>query len=172
MTALTTDRLTLRAPVPADEAPVVAYYTSDYRAEHARRLTRDEAQHRFRDVVLAHWQTRGYGRYIVSFTGADRPLGLVGPHFPGDYPEPEIAWHIFAPDLQGKGVAYEAAMASRAHAFAALGWTGAVSYILPSNARSQALARRMGAVADPDAPWPASIGPHVAWRHPAPEARP
>ena len=58
-------------------------------------------------------------------------------------------------------------MAARAHAYGALGWTTAVSYIDPQNARSIRVAERMGAKLDPDAV-PMDPG-DLVYRHPAPE---
>ena len=53
---------------------------------------------------------------------------------------------------------------------APLGWTTAVSYIDRDNARSIALARRIGCTEDPDAV--ASDPEDFVFRHPAPGAWP
>ena len=61
-----------------------------------------------------------------------------------------------------------AAEAARTHVFETLGWDTAVSYIDPQNARSIALAERLGAVRDDSA-----ARPHpddLVYRHPKPEA--
>jgi RimJ/RimL family protein N-acetyltransferase len=57
----------------------------------------------------------------------------------------------------------------RAHAFRDLGWTTAVSYIDPDNARSIALAERLGAVRDRGARQPVFDKPCLVYRH-SPEA--
>ena len=69
---------------------------------------------------------------------------MAGPWFPEGWPEPEIGWSIWDAAAEGKGVAHEAATAARAWAYDALGWTTAISLIVDGNARSEALARRMG----------------------------
>lgn len=72
---------------------------------------------------------------------------------------------------RGQGLAAEAAGAARAHAFGALGWTTAVSYVDPGNARSIALAERMGAIRDDAAPVPHSDRPCLVYRHSAAHAK-
>jgi RimJ/RimL family protein N-acetyltransferase len=87
------------------------------------------------------------------------------------WPEKEIGWSVWAPEAEGKGLAFEAAQAARAWAYGTLGWTTAVSYIDPANARSIALARRLGATRDPEAPLIDGYTPEntLVFRHPAPE---
>ncbi|MEY4982233.1 MAG: hypothetical protein RIR62_499, partial [Pseudomonadota bacterium] len=94
---------------------------------------------------------------------------MTGPWFPETWPEREIGWSVWNPAAEGKGFAFEAAGAARDFAYRALGWTTAVSYVAAGNARSRALALRLGAVVDADAP---SIGepPCLVFRHPAPDS--
>jgi RimJ/RimL family protein N-acetyltransferase len=93
---------------------------------------------------------------------------MAGPWYPADWSEPELGWTLWSAAHEGKGYAHEAAVAARAHAYSVLGWTTAVSYIDPDNARSIALAERLGATLDPDA---AHHNPaDLVYRHPAPEA--
>ena len=100
------------------------------------------------------------------------PLGVTGTHYPEGWTEPELGWSIWDPATEGKGVAFEATTAARAHAYDTLGWTTAISYIDPDNARSIALAKRLGAVHEPDARLPDRDGWEgtLVFRHPAPEA--
>lgn len=114
--------------------------------------------------IVGHWLLRGYGRFIVADKNTDEPLGVVGPYFPVDWPEPEIAWSVFA-NAEGKGVAYEAALASRRFAFETLGWKTAVSIVSKGNTRSSALAKRLGCTQEADFEHP-EIGPMECWRHP------
>ena len=65
-------------------------------------------------------------------------------------------------------MAAEAARAVLAHVFGTLGWTTAVSYISPQNARSIALAERLGAVRDAGAAGPAESD--LVFRHSPPGA--
>ena len=87
--------------------------------------------------------------------------------FPADWPETEIGWIMFEGG-EGKGYAFEAAEAARTHVFETLGWDTAVSYIDPHNARSIALAERLGAVRDDSAERPHPDD--LVYRHPKPEA--
>ena len=68
--------------------------------------------------------------------------------------EPEFGWSAWSPETEGKGIVREAAAAARDWAWDNLGWTTAVSYIDQDNARSIALAERLGAVHDPDGAHP------------------
>jgi len=170
---LTTERLVLRAPRPEDCAAYVAFYTSARRRATRPPETGDEPQAalmgRFAGV-MAHWRDKGFGRYIVEIAGIDAPAGLIGPHQPQGYPEPEIAWHLWHDAVEGHGLAYEAAEAARGAAYRGLGWSTAVSYIRPFNARSRRLAERLGATRDPAAEGAAGLPEHETYRHPGPEA--
>ncbi len=95
-------------------------------------------------------------------------LGQVGPFFPDDWPEPEIAWTVYD-GAEGRGIALEAARAALAHAFRDLGWTTAISMIDPANTRSVALAQRLGARIDGVFPHP-TYGTMNIWRHATPGA--
>ncbi|MEM9972848.1 MAG: GNAT family N-acetyltransferase [Pseudomonadota bacterium] len=170
---LETERLTLRAPQPGDYPVWEAFYGSP-RAQYIGGPGGVREAWRGFCHVAGMWVLRGYGSFILCAKGTDIPLGMVGPWHPADWPEREIGWTIWAPDAEGKGYAYEAALASRAYAYDVLGWDTAVSYIDGRNARSIALAERMGALRDPAASCP----PHAAknpdiedlvYRHPAPE---
>ena len=117
--------------------------------------------------IIGHWHLRGYGRFMVADKATDTPLGVIGPFFPPDWPEPEIAWSVFAA-AEGRGIALEAARAARAFAYDTLGWTTAISMITDGNDRSSKLAERMGCVREADYVHP-EIGAMQVWRHPAPE---
>jgi RimJ/RimL family protein N-acetyltransferase len=112
---------------------------------------------------------RGYGLFIIEAKGDPTPLGMCGPWHPIDWPEPELAWSIWSPAAEGRGIMFEAVTAARSHAFGPLGWDTAVSYIDPANARSIALAERLGAVRDAAAP---RLDPaDLVYRHPNPAVR-
>lgn len=118
--------------------------------------------------MTGHWVHRGYGVFVICDKTTGEPLGTTGPWFPEGWPEPEIAWTIWAPDAEGKGYAFEAATAARAYAYGVLGWPTAISLIDPANTRSAALARRMGCT--PDGIFShAQYGETNIWRHPGPD---
>jgi RimJ/RimL family protein N-acetyltransferase len=161
---LVTNRLTLRRPAVRDLDGFVAFMRSQ-RARYAGGVRNADDAWREFCIDYAHWDVRGYGSYMVTLTGDDTALGIVGPYFPAGWPEPEIAWLLW-PEAEGRGIAYEAALASRAEAQARLGWTRPVSYIHEDNARSIRLAERLGAVIDPGAA--TDDNDTRVYRHPAP----
>ncbi|MFG5383747.1 MULTISPECIES: GNAT family N-acetyltransferase [unclassified Yoonia] len=162
---LQTERLTLRAPCWDDFDAYAAFRASDRAKLLGGPYTRAQAFDQLAEII-GHWTLRGYGRWMVADRETDQPLGIVGLFYPEDWPEPEIAWSVFEAG-EGRGIAYEAAMASRAYAYDTLGWTTAVSLIDPSNTRSVALARRMGCMDGETYDHPTYGTLHI-WRHPAP----
>jgi RimJ/RimL family protein N-acetyltransferase len=160
-----TARLRLRAPMAADFEAYAAFRQSERTRILGGPNARDEAFHMF-CALVGHWHVRGYGRWMVADRETDAPLGIVGVYYPDDWPEPEIGWSLFDA-AEGKGVAFEAAMASRAYAYDVLGWTRIVSFVVPHNTRSAALARRMGCVVEGQYAHP-FYGPMDIWLHQAP----
>ena len=167
---LYTERLTLRAPGPQDW-PAFRDFFSSPRSSFLRDDTPTTEARSWRAFchVVGSWVARGYGSFIFTSQDSDAALGLTGPWHPIDWPEQELGWTVWAAQAEGKGIAFEAASAARTHAFRDLGWKTAVSYINPDNARSIALAERLGAVRDRDAAFPGD-GPCLVFRHPAPGA--
>ncbi|MBS0125813.1 GNAT family N-acetyltransferase [Thetidibacter halocola] len=165
---LTTDRLILRAPVMEDAAPLAAYLQGPRSATVGGPFPAGEAFDRL-CALLGHWNLRGYGRWIVADRDSNAALGIVGPYFPMDWPEPEIAWTVFDA-AEGRGIAHEAALAARDYARAELGWHHPMSAISPSNTRSAALARRLGCTPEGDFTHPV-YGRLDIWRHPEQEVR-
>ncbi|HMO06722.1 MAG TPA: GNAT family N-acetyltransferase [Paracoccaceae bacterium] len=169
---LETARLTLRAPQASDWPAWLSFAMSD-RASFIRPAEFDEGKAwRAFGHVIGMWVLRGYGSFVFHETGQpDVPLGLTGPWHPVDWPETEIGWTVWRPEAEGRGLAFEAATAARAHAFGVLRWTTAVSYIDPQNVRSIALAERLGAVRDAGAAHPHPDEPCLVYRHPHPGAQ-
>ncbi|WP_342076540.1 GNAT family N-acetyltransferase [Yoonia sp. SS1-5] len=164
---LQTDRLTLRAPC-ADDFEAYAAFRGSARAKPlGGPFTRAQAFTQLAEII-GHWTLRGYGRWIIADRVDDKPLGVVGLFYPEDWPEPEIAWSVFAQG-EGRGLAYEAACAARHYAYDTLGWTTAITLVDPSNTRSVALAKRMGCQPDGVYDHPTYGAMHL-WRHPGPGA--
>lgn len=170
---LVTERLTLRAPAPQDADAFVAYYQTDRSRFTGGPMAPRMAWHFF-GTEIGHWAIHGFGMFTVTRTGDDTPLGIVGHWYPLGWPEREVGWVLFD-GAEGRGIAHEAARACIDHAYAALGWDSVVSYIDPANARSIALAERLGATLDENATPPVPIrkdpeAPEsLVYRHPAPE---
>jgi len=162
---LETDRLRLRAPRASDLSAYTAFRTSD-RARHVGGpFTVAQAEQQLH-AIAGQWLILGYGRWIVADRQTDAPLGIVGLFFPVHWPEPELAWSLFA-DAEGRGIAFEAAQAARTHAYGTLGMTTLISCVSPENARSLALVRRMGATPEGRFDHPDHGTLHI-WRHPGP----
>lgn len=155
-----TARLHLRRPEDGDWPAYRAYRLS---ARSTSPMSEGEAWTHFA-AFFGHWTLRGFGRLVAVLRATGQPIGHFGPFFPAGHPERELTWTLWDAGLEGQGLAFEGALAARDHAFGALGWTTAVSYIDPANTRSQALAARLGAVRDPAAPNPYGDATQV-WRH-------
>ena len=164
---LETERLRLRAPQGGDWPHWRAFHESDRAAMVGGGPNQPAGQSwRAFGHVIGHWAMRGFGMFIVTRKDDPTPLGLIGPWFPDGWPEREIGWSIWSADIEGTGIAREAATAARSHAFDTLGWDSAVSYIRADNVRSIALAQRLGAARDTDAQAPGAIADCHVYRHP------
>jgi RimJ/RimL family protein N-acetyltransferase len=162
-----TERLALRAPCAEDWTAWVRFMGSE-RARHVGGPADGEVAWRAFAVVIGHWTLRGFGSFVFTLRDTGEAIGLTGPWYPHGWPEHEIGWTVWTPEAEGRGYAHEAALAAREHAYRALGWTTAVSYIDRRNARSIALARRLGATEDPYAR--RKDADDLVFRHPGPEA--
>ena len=163
---LHTEHLTLRGPTAADFEAYAAFRGSDRARILGGPFSRAQAFDQLCSII-GHWQLRGYGRWLVADKTTDAPLGIVGLFYPEGWPEPEIAWSLFAA-AEGRGIAFEAARAARRYAYDTLGWTTAISLIDPANTRSVALAKRLGCT-DGETFQHETLGLMHIWRHPGPE---
>ena len=139
-----TERLVMRRPVEADvdgllplfDAEVVRYLDGQVPA-------RDDM---WRAVAtwIGHWELRGYGMttWIERDTGTI--VGRGGLWFPDGWPQLEVGWTV-GRAWWGRGYASEAGAAALALAWRHLDPPWVCSVIHPDNARSQAVARRLGA---------------------------
>lgn len=136
-----TDRLRLRLPKASDVDAHIAFRASDRSVGVGGPYDEYSSFHHL-EGIIGQWQLRGYGRWMVADKATDDPFGIVGIYHPLDWPEPEIGWSLYEAG-EGKGIAFEAATATRDYAYDTLGWTRIVSLIMPDNARSIRLAERM-----------------------------
>ncbi|MEO0937849.1 MAG: GNAT family N-acetyltransferase [Pseudomonadota bacterium] len=163
---LTTDRLILRAPGPQDIGPFAAFYETEA-AKFVGGPQSPADSWRYLAQVIGHWTMRGFGRWMVTTHDDDTAIGLVGLHYPMNWPEPEVGWYIW--EGTGKGYASEAGRAARGYAYGTLGWTTVISMIAPGNDASIRVAAAMGAVREADWALP-EREPIMVYRHPGPEA--
>ncbi|MEO0911829.1 MAG: GNAT family N-acetyltransferase [Pseudomonadota bacterium] len=166
---LETARLTLRKP-QASDIPAWTEFFCTPRARFIGGGAEGDAGKAWRAFAafIGHWDIHGFGIYTYCDKATGQPLGGCGIWFPGNWPERELGWTVWSPAHEGQGYVAEAARAVLSHLFHDLGWQTTVSYIDPANARSIALAERLGAVLDENAERPDPED--LVYRHPKPEA--
>ncbi|MCF2903940.1 GNAT family N-acetyltransferase [Octadecabacter sp. CECT 8868] len=144
---LTSERLTLRGPERSDLPAFTRFMTSaPSLAAQGETGTAQQAWFGF-IAGIGHWQWHGFGFFIVVDKATDEPVGRVGLLKHVDWPDVELAWHLFE-GAEGKGFATEAATAVKTWAYGDLGLDRLYSYIDCDNSRSQAVAKRLGASTD------------------------
>lgn len=148
---LDTGRLTLRAPVRADFDAYAAMLADPRTAFMGGPYTRRGAWDLFCNMI-ANWHLSGFGGWLID-AGDGQVVGEISIWYPAHYPEPELGWTL-TQEAEGKGYAHDAARAALNWYWSQSNAESIVSYIHPKNARSEALARRLGATPDPAAPLP------------------
>lgn len=145
-----TDRLLLREPILDDWPGFAELMVSDRAKYMGGPFSLCSAWGIFCQGI-ALWPLFGIGNLSIVLRESNQCLGQIeinqGPRFP----EPELGWQLNA-EAEGKGFAFEAAVAMREWAFFDRDLTTLVSYIDPDNARSIRLAERLGATIDENAP--------------------
>ena len=165
---LETPRLVLRRPEARDLAVWLAFYHSDRAVFIGGGPAAEEGRGwRAFAALIGHWTLQGCGVFVLELKESGRTIGQAGPWFPQGWPERELSWSVWDAAFEGKGLMAEAVTEIRRHVFAELGWPTAVSYIDPANARSVALAERLGCTLDPAARSPGE-GLARVYRHPRP----
>ena len=138
-----TERLTLREPRITDLDDFATFF-----ADERTRFVGGPADrvHTWQAILKmsGQWQIRGYGVWVAARRTTGEPVGFAGIVHHIDWPEPELGYSIFA-DWEGRGYAFEAALAARAAAAEHFGFTAPISLIDPENTRSIRLAERLGA---------------------------
>ena len=162
---LETERLILRAPHMKDLDAMVQFFASPRSQSAGGPLDRGQV---WRALLRSagHWHLRGYGLWHAIDKSSATMCGYCGFIEHIEWPEAELAWGVYD-GYEGKGIAYEAAVAARA-AGPALGVPQPISLIDPQNTRSRRLAERLGAVVENETQL---LGETVLiYRHPKPEA--
>lgn len=162
-----TQRFLLREYRQSDFEEFSDFYSTERSRFIGGPLTREMAW-RGLATHLGHWALRGYGFWAVEEKATGAFCGHVGLWHPEGWYEPEVGW-VMMDHAEGRGVAYETAVAARAYAYGTLGWPTAVSMIDPANTRSIRLAERLGC--DFEGMFEhCRLGPMQIWRHPLPTA--
>ena len=143
---LETERLILRPPIADDFEDFVGFAaeeeTNRYLGGHTK--SRSEAWRFFTNLVGA-WVVDGFAMFSVIERDTGRWVGRLGPWNPPDWPGTEVGWGVRL-EFAGRGYAHEGAVAAMDFAVDRLGWTDVIHTIDPDNARSIALARRLGSI--------------------------
>ena len=162
MPTLKTKRLTLREPTVDDWPKYAELMASDRSIYMGGPFSKNGAWGLFCSDI-AQWSLMGHGALMIDDTKSGECLGQVGINHGPLFPEHELGWLIY-PAAEGRGYAFEAAIALKQWAFRELKLKTLVSYIDPLNVRSCNLAERLGAELDPKAPRPDVTD--LVYRHP------
>lgn len=165
---LETERLILRGPQTPDAEPLIAFLQDPVRSEGFGGFTKRADAWRWFALNVGHWHIHGYGYLTVEDKATGTPAGICGIWNPEGWPEPELGWVVFN-GFEGKGIAFEAAQVARMWAYEGLGFTTLTSNIVPSNTRSIALAKRLGATFEREYD-NVQMGLDHLYRHPGPDA--
>lgn len=164
--SLETDHLILRGPEARDFDAYAAFLTDPVRAA-GFGVEKDRPKAwRWFALNIGHWALHGYGYFTMEWKGTGQPCGLTGIWNPEGWPEPELGWVVFD-GFEGRGIAFEGAARARRWAYEELGFTTLTSNIVPGNARSVALAERLGAVYERSYD-NVEMGEDMLYRHPSP----
>lgn len=147
---LRTERLTLRRPRVEDFPAYAALMASPRSAGMGGPFDTRAAWGLFCHDA-ACWALFGHGALMIDITASGECVGQVGINAGPLFPEKELGWMLYD-GHEGQGFASEAAAAMLDWAFAELKLTTLVSYCDPRNARSIAVAERLGASRDEAAP--------------------
>ncbi|SFC50951.1 GNAT family N-acetyltransferase [Tropicimonas isoalkanivorans] len=164
---LLTSRLVLRAP-RVEDFPAFADFLASERTHYMGGPVADHMQaSRAFGNLAGLWVLRGYGMFVLERRDTGEPVGHAGARHPMPWPELELGWCLWSAAGEGEGFMTEAMRQIHGWVFDGLGWETCVSYMGARNARSAALARRMGAVIDPDAARPEGDNRDdvTVWRH-------
>jgi RimJ/RimL family protein N-acetyltransferase len=137
-----TDRLLLRRFSPEDLDHFVALHSEPEVTRFIRPLGREEAAERLhRDEV--EWAERGHGILAVFEKAGGEFVGRAGLKYWPQFDETELGWALRR-EAWGQGYATEAARACRDWGLAELDVPYLTAMIVPVNARSIAVAERLG----------------------------
>lgn len=146
---ITSDRLLLREPTLADWPDFADLMTSDRAKDMGGPHSIEHAWGDF-SLGIALWRLYGVGNLSIELRETKEYIGRIEINQGPRYPEPELGWQL-QKGAEGKGYAFEAAVALRDWVFRETRLQTLVSYIDPANERSIRLAKRLGATVDEQA---------------------
>lgn len=149
---LPTARLLLRRWRDADRAPFAALNADPAVMEHFPSTLTAAESDAFADRVRARFDADEVGLWAVEVRATGEFVGFTGlarPWFDAHFtPAVEVGWRL-ARSAWGHGYATEAARAALADGFTRVGLAEIVSFTTTTNARSQAVMRRIGMTHEP-----------------------
>ena len=171
MTEISTSRLILRPWRDEDAEPFAALNADPVVMEHFPSLLSRVESDAMIDRIRGHFAREGFGLWAVEVPGVAPFIGFTGLSRPAWWQEVvEIGWRL-APAHWGKGYATEAARAALDLAFGSLALDEVVSFVVPSNVRSQRVMDRLGMTRDldgdfehPNVPVGHRLRPHWLYR--------
>lgn len=140
---LETERLVLQRPTHEHTEALIDLAMDERVARTLGGAQPRESAWRGAAQVMGHWEIRGYGLYAVIKRDTGQCVGRIGYLQPEGWPGLELGWTLAA-DHWGQGYATEAAGFLLDYAFADLKLSRLISLIEPGNARSVAVAKRIG----------------------------
>ena len=162
---LEAERLRLRPWREADVEPLHAFYRDPLSAKiYGSTVAQPDVWRRVA-AFIGHWQLRGFGLWALEECSSGAFVGYSGLWFPPEFGDVEVGWGI-AREHRGRGYATEAARCARDYGYRIAGLDRLVSYILPDNRASIAVAERLGA--RPDGEFMLHEKPHTIYLHPKP----
>ncbi|MDP5218200.1 GNAT family N-acetyltransferase [Ruegeria sp. 2205SS24-7] len=141
---ISTSRLTLRAPTPDDLGAYLAFYSAPNELSGGYRGRRDKDE--VTTILkrnIEHWETKGFGIWLLRRVGEQEVLGACGLVHPDDWPRHELTWWLM-PEARGKGYATEASRAVIAWAYDEQGWPAVETHMRDENLPARRLAARLG----------------------------
>ena len=158
---INTERLTVREFTTADLDELAAIYAHpEVLWWEPAPYTREQTQAML-ELTLTRYRDEGMAVYAVVLAATGELVGACGPvcrEIEGER-LPELGWDL-ARERWGHGYATEAARAVLLHA-AEIRLRGVYSLIMPSNLRSQGVARRLGMAVERRVVW--ADQPHDLW---------
>lgn len=141
---LETDRLFLRCPTAEDQRGLVAQLSKPMICATAPVKSRPSWCQMA--AMSASWEVSGAGLFALIRKGSDKPIGLVGPWTPPNWPEPELGWAVWDDDPFLSHTA-EGIAAVRGFAATRLRWSDLASFV--DCDKGAALLVQMGCLDDP-----------------------
>lgn len=92
-------------------------------------------------VIENHWSKNGFGQWAVSIKSTNQITGICGFHHSEDGIE---ITYMFFPEWWGKGIAYEAVIASLSYGFMNLNFEKIIAITQQANHRSRHLLEKSG----------------------------